>query len=119
MEEPTALRSGIEAGRDDRLVGLEPRGDGRRRVAARLKFSPARFPAWPVDLATRLLAPSLRAIGYEPGWLSRVGFFTDSRAHDITRARTTLGNAPVLSLREGICRTVAWYRGSGPIAIVG
>jgi dihydroflavonol-4-reductase len=50
-------------------------------------------------------------LGIEPPiYRRRVDFFTKSRAFDITRARTELGYAPAVSLREGIARTVAWYR---------
>ena len=40
----------------------------------------------------------------------RVDFFTKSRAFDITRARTEIGYAPRVGLREGIRRTLDWYR---------
>ena len=33
-----------------------------------------------------------------------------SRAFDITRARTEIGYAPKVTLREGIARTLEWYR---------
>jgi dihydroflavonol-4-reductase len=39
-----------------------------------------------------------------------VDFFTKSRAFDISRAREELGYAPAIGLREGIRRTLAWYR---------
>jgi len=42
-----------------------------------------------------------------------VDFFTKSRAFDISRARAELGFAPKLSVREGIARTLAWYRQEG------
>ena len=40
----------------------------------------------------------------------RVDFFTKSRAFDITRARAEIGFAPRVGLRDGIGRTLAWYR---------
>jgi nucleoside-diphosphate-sugar epimerase len=42
-----------------------------------------------------------------------VDFFTKSRAFDISRARSVLGYAPRVGLREGIGRTLQWYREHG------
>ena len=52
-------------------------------------------------------------LGRAPLYRRRVDFFTKSRAFDISRARTELGYAPQVGLREGIARTLAWYRASG------
>jgi UDP-glucuronate decarboxylase len=38
------------------------------------------------------------------------------RRPDITKARTALGWEPVVPLREGLEKTVAWYRGQLPLA---
>jgi nucleoside-diphosphate-sugar epimerase len=48
-------------------------------------------------------------------WLyrRRVDFFTKSRAFDITRARTEIGYAPQVGLRDGIARTLDWYHHQG------
>ena len=52
--------------------------------------------------------------GIEPPlYRRRVDFFTKSRAFDISRARTELGYAPAIGLREGIRRTLEWYRREG------
>jgi dihydroflavonol-4-reductase len=52
--------------------------------------------------------------GIEPPlYRRRVDFFTKSRALDITRARQELGYAPAVGLREGIRRTLRWYRDAG------
>ena len=48
-----------------------------------------------------------------PIYRRRVDFYTKSRAFDTTRARTELGFAPKVDLREGIRRTIAWYRDEG------
>jgi nucleoside-diphosphate-sugar epimerase len=37
----------------------------------------------------------------------------DSQA-DITKAKTLLGYAPIVSFEEGLDKTVAWYRASIP-----
>ena len=50
-------------------------------------------------------------LGIEPPiYRRRVDFFTKSRAFDITRARAEIGYAPRVGLREGIARTLSWYR---------
>jgi nucleoside-diphosphate-sugar epimerase len=50
-------------------------------------------------------------LGIEPPiYRRRVDFFTKSRAFDITRARAEIGYAPRVGLREGIARTLTWYR---------
>jgi nucleoside-diphosphate-sugar epimerase len=48
-----------------------------------------------------------------PLYRRRVDFFTKSRAFDISRARAELGFNPTVGLREGIRRTLEWYRASG------
>jgi dihydroflavonol-4-reductase len=52
--------------------------------------------------------------GVEPPlYRRRVDFFTKSRAFDTTRARTELNFRPRVTLRDGIRRTLAWYRAEG------
>ena len=52
--------------------------------------------------------------GIEPPiYRRRVDFFRKSRAFDITRARQELGFAPRVGVREGIGRTLEWYREQG------
>jgi nucleoside-diphosphate-sugar epimerase len=48
-----------------------------------------------------------------PIYRRRVDFFTKSRAFDISRARAEIGYAPQTALREGIRRTLAWYKERG------
>jgi nucleoside-diphosphate-sugar epimerase len=84
---------------------------------------PTRFhwPVWPVWLAgaafEALFWPlsippfdRLRIRLEPPLYRRRVDFFTKSRAFDTTRARTELGFAPRVTLRDGITRTLEWYR---------
>src|SRR5262249_849470 len=53
-------------------------------------------------------------LGMEPPiFRRRVDFFTKSRAFDISRARRELGYAPRVGLRDGISRTLNWYREHG------
>ena len=70
-----------------------------------------RLPAWPVWLAGAACEAICVPLGLEPPlYRRRVDFFTKSRAFDIARARTELGYAPQVGLREGIRRTLGWYR---------
>lgn len=85
-------------------------------VAEELGVAPPRIhlPVWPVwlaGLACELVCVPLRI--EPPLYRRRVDFYTKSRAFDITRARTELGYRPAVDLREGIRRTVAWYRAHG------
>ncbi len=72
------------------------------------------FPVWPVWTAGAVCEALCRPFGVEPPiFRRRVDFFTKSRAFDITRARTEIGFAPRVGLREGIRRTLDWYRTEG------
>ena len=73
-----------------------------------------RLPVWPFWLAgaaCEALCAPLRVP--PPLYRRRVDFFTKSRAFDIARAKNELGYAPTVGLREGIRRTLAWYREKG------
>ena len=76
---------------------------------------PARhLPVWPFWTAGALCEAICGPLGIEPPiFRRRVDFFTKSRAFDITRARTEIGFAPRVGLREGIRRTLDWYRTEG------
>ena len=68
-------------------------------------------PVWPFWFAGAACEAICAPVGIEPPlYRRRVDFFTKSRAFDIARARAELGYAPQVSLREGIRRTLAWYR---------
>lgn len=115
-----------------RLCGETPRAAGRtyilaggevttlneltRLIAEEAGVPPPklRLPVWPFWLAgaaCEALCAPLRIA--PPLYRRRVDFFTKSRAFDISRARHELGYAPNLGLREGIRRTLAWYREHG------
>jgi dihydroflavonol-4-reductase len=69
------------------------------------------LPVWPFWLAGAACEAVCAPFGIEPPlYRRRVDFFTKSRAFDITRARTELGYAPQVGLRDGIRRTFEWYR---------
>ncbi len=72
------------------------------------------LPVWPFWLAGAACEALCAPLNLEPPlYRRRVDFFTKSRAFDIRRARAELGYAPAVSLREGIARTLAWYRDAG------
>jgi dihydroflavonol-4-reductase len=69
------------------------------------------LPAWPIWIAGAVCEALCTPFGIEPPLnRRRVDFFTKSRAFDITRARTEIGYAPQVGLREGITRALDWYR---------
>jgi nucleoside-diphosphate-sugar epimerase len=69
------------------------------------------LPVWPVWVAGVACEAICRPFGIEPPlYRRRVDFFTKSRAFDISRARRELGFAPGVGLRDGIGRTLEWYR---------
>lgn len=72
------------------------------------------WPVWPFWIAGALCEAACAPFGLEPPiFRRRVDFFTKSRAFDIGRARTELGFAPQVGLRDGITRTLEWYRAHG------
>jgi len=72
------------------------------------------LPVWPFWLAGALCEAVTVPFGIEPPiYRRRVDFFTKSRAFDIGRARQELGYAPQVGLREGIAKTLEWYRTHG------
>jgi len=72
------------------------------------------LPVWPFWLAGAACEALCAPFGIEPPlYRRRVDFFTKSRAFDISRARAELGYAPKVGLREGVRRTLAWYRANG------
>ena len=72
------------------------------------------LPVWPFWAAGALCEAVCVPLRLEPPiYRRRVDFFTKSRAFDITHAKTTIGYAPRVALREGIRRTLDWYRQHG------
>jgi dihydroflavonol-4-reductase len=73
-----------------------------------------RLPVWPFWLAGAACEAVCAPFGLEPPiYRRRVDFFTKSRAFDIARARAELGYAPAIGVREGVRKTLAWYRQAG------
>jgi dihydroflavonol-4-reductase len=72
------------------------------------------LPAWPFWIAGAICEAVCVPLGIEPPiYRRRVDFYTKSRAFDIGRARRELGYAPQVGLRDGITRTLEWYRRQG------
>jgi dihydroflavonol-4-reductase len=72
------------------------------------------LPVWPFWIAGAACEAVCAPFGIEPPlYRRRVDFFTKSRAFDISKARADLGYRPSVDLREGIRRTLAWYRSAG------
>ena len=69
------------------------------------------WPFWAAGVVCEAVCAPLRIA--PPIYRRRVDFFTKSRAFEIGRARRELGYAPRVGLREGIRRTLAWYRQQG------
>jgi nucleoside-diphosphate-sugar epimerase len=73
-----------------------------------------RWPVWPFWLAGAVCEAICVPLGIEPPiYRRRVDFYTKSRAFDITRARQEIGYNPHVTLRDGITRTLNWYREHG------
>jgi nucleoside-diphosphate-sugar epimerase len=83
-------------------------------VEAGVKPLGIHFPVWPFWAAGAACEMLCAPFGIEPPlYRRRVDFFTKSRAFDISRAREELGYAPSVSLRDGIRRTLGWYKQQG------
>jgi dihydroflavonol-4-reductase len=79
--------------------------------AAGVRPPSVHLPVWPFWMAGAVCEAICVPFGIEPPiYRRRVDFFTKSRAFDITRARVEIGYAPRVGLRDGIARTLSWYR---------
>ncbi len=73
-----------------------------------------RLPALPFQILGSIVERICIPLKIKPPiFRRRVDFFTKSRAFSIDKARDTLGFEPRVSLRDGIRRTVSWYRTNG------
>ena len=72
------------------------------------------LPVWPFWIAGAICEAVCAPFGVEPPiYRRRVDFYTKSRAFDISRARREIGYDPRVGLRDGIARTLNWYREHG------
>jgi dihydroflavonol-4-reductase len=100
----TYILAGGEVTTLNDLVGLIAREAGVQPPRMHL-------PVWPFWVAGAACEAICRPFGIEPPlYRRRVDFFTKSRAFRIDRARRELGFAPAVGLREGIGRTLSWYK---------
>jgi nucleoside-diphosphate-sugar epimerase len=100
----TYILAGGEVTTLDELIGIiaEEAGVPRPRL---------RLPVWPFWVAGAACEALCAPLGIEPPiYRRRVDFFTKSRAFDISRARAELGYDPQVTIREGVRRSLAWYR---------
>jgi nucleoside-diphosphate-sugar epimerase len=103
----TYILAGGEVTTLDELVAL---------IAEAARVAPPRLhlPVWPFWIAGAACEAICAPLGIEPPlYRRRVDFFTKSRAFDIARARKELGYAPKTGLREGIRKTLDWYKSAG------
>ncbi len=85
-------------------------------IADEARVTPPRLhlPVWPFWVAGALCEAICAPLRIEPPlYRRRVDFFTKSRAFDISRARAELGYTPATALRDGIRKTLEWYRREG------
>jgi nucleoside-diphosphate-sugar epimerase len=85
-------------------------------IAQAAHVAPPRWhlPVWPFWIAGAICEAVCVPFGIEPPiYRRRVDFFTKSRAFDIGRARREIGYDPRVGLRDGIVRTLDWYRDRG------
>ena len=103
----TYILAGDEVTTLNELIGLIAEESGVRPPQARL-------PAWPFWFAGLICEAICAPMRLEPPlYRRRVDFFTKSRAFDISRARNELGYKPRVSLRNGIKKTLWWYKEAG------
>jgi nucleoside-diphosphate-sugar epimerase len=80
-------------------------------AAAEVPRPRVHLPVWPFRMAGAACEAVCVPFGIEPPiYRRRVDFFTKSRAFDINRARREIGYAPHVTLRDGVRRTIEWYR---------
>lgn len=103
----TYILAGGEVTTLNRLVELIAEVAGVRPPSLHL-------PVWPFWLAGAACEAVCAPFGIEPPlYRRRVDFYTKSRAFDVTRARTEIGFEPRVGLKDGIGRTLTWYREHG------
>jgi dihydroflavonol-4-reductase len=103
----TYILAGGEVGTLDELIALVADEAGVKPPSVRL-------PVWPFWVAGAVCEAICVPLRIEPPlYRRRVDFFTKSRAFDIARARAELGFAPQVGLRDGIRRSLEWYRAKG------
>jgi nucleoside-diphosphate-sugar epimerase len=76
--------------------------------------TPLRIPAFPIQILTAAVEAVCKSLKIKPPlYKSRLEFFTKSYYFDTSKAESLLGFEPQVSIREGMARTVDWYRQQG------
>jgi dihydroflavonol-4-reductase len=112
LRRPEALGEVFIAGGEEYM----PLNDLVRQVAEELGVGPPRLrlPLAPIKALAALCEAACAPFGIEPPLhRRRVGFFDHDRAFSIDKARRVLGFQPSIPLREGLRRTIGWYREQG------
>lgn len=79
-----------------------------------MDYRPPRLPAWFMQGACLAIEKAAALAGREPPFSRRsLKFFSESSAYDISRARRLLDFDPRIGTREGIRRTLQYYREQG------
>jgi nucleoside-diphosphate-sugar epimerase len=87
------------------------------QLSGHLEQTLVRLPAAPLLLAGDLCEWICRPLGISPPiYRRRIEFFINNRAYDTSKARSRLGFSPKVTLRDGLARTLAWYRDQGLLA---
>lgn len=84
--------------------------------AGGIKLSKIKIPVAPVWFAGLLCEIICRPFGIKPPiFRRRVGFFTHNRSFDLTKAKSMINYNPKVEDKEGIQKTLAWYKEKGLI----
>ena len=79
-----------------------------------MRYSPPRVPWWLMETACLAMEKGFGLAGREPPFSRRsLKFFSESSAYDIARAGRVLGFQPQVPTREGLRRTIRYYREQG------
>ena len=82
-----------------------------------VSFPLCHLPVKPFQILGTLCENLCKPLGIEPPiFRRRIDFFTKDRAFNISKARKELGYSPRIDMKEGIKRTVAWYKENGYLA---
>ncbi len=112
LEKDEAVGEAFIVGGDEYL----PLRDLVRLIAEEMdvEVSSLQLPMAPFLWAARACERIFSPFGIEPPLhRRRLSFFQNNRAFSIEKARRVLGFEPQVSLREGIQRTIRWYREAG------
>jgi len=89
-----------------------------RRIAKELGVNQdfKTWPAMPFTLVSKLYRTLFGRFGLSPGIIDGWDFYTGERIFDVSRATKELGFQAQISLKEGIRRSVEWYRQTGHLS---